>query len=177
MQLLEINFAKRPRTVSSVGVLLCLAGLAVAAAVLIDYLDARAAFERAELRQTRMQRIQRTDAMASRRVTPASAARADAPVVQRAITQLGLPWARLLQEIETHANSSIALLGIEGQGLARSARITGEARTMGDVVAYIQHLRESPLISAATLSGHEEKVDGAVKLVRFTLELAWGGPS
>ena len=175
MQGLAINFAKQRRAVSWVGVLLCLAGVAAAAAVWLDYRDARAAFDRAELRQTRMQRVQRTDVMASRRVLPSSAAGADAPVAQRAMTQLNLPWSRLLEEIETHADRSIALLGIEGQGLARSVRITGEARTMADVVAYIQQLRQSPLINAATLSGHEEKINGAVRLVRFTLDVAWGG--
>ena len=30
--------------------------------------------------------------------------------------------------------------------------------------------------SAAALSAHEEKMDGAVRLVRFTLDIAWGGP-
>lgn len=177
MQSLDINFARRRRALSSVGVCLCLAGAAGAAVVALDYLAARSAFDLAELRQTRMQRVQRTDVMASRRVVPTSAARADAPVAERAMTQLGLPWVRLLQEIESHADASIALLGFEGQGLARSVRITGEARTMVDVVAYIEQLRQSPLINTANLTGHEEKINGAVSLVRFTLDVAWSGPS
>lgn len=176
MPLLAINFARSRRSVSLIGISLCLAAAAAVGAVALDYRDAREAFERAELRQARVMRAQRAAAVANAGVMPASAARADAPAVQRAATQLGLPWSRLLAELEVHADATISLLGIEGNGLARSARITGEAKTMDDVVAYIRHLRESPLISAAALSAHEEKMDGAVRLVRFTLDIAWGGP-
>ena len=176
MALLAINFAKNRRPVSLFGILLCLAAAAAVGAVAVDYSDAREVFERAELRQARVLRAQRAVGMASASVLPTSAARADAPAVQRAATQLGLPWSRLLSEMESHADTTISLLGIEVNGLARSARITGEAKTMNDVVAYIRRLRESPLISAAALSAHEEKMDGAVRLVRFTLDISWGGP-
>lgn len=176
MSLLAINFAKSRQQVSLIGILLCICAAAAVGAVAVDYRDAREALERAELRQARVMMTQRAGGVASASVMPASAARADAPAVQRAITQLGLPWSRLLAEMETHADAKVSLLGIEGNGLARSARITGEAKTMDDAVAYIGRLRESPLISAAALSGHEEKLDGALRLVRFTVDIAWGGP-
>jgi Tfp pilus assembly protein PilN len=51
--------------------------------------------------------------------------------------------------------------------------LTGEARTMADVLAYVGRLGASPGIAAATLSGHEERASGAVRRVRFSLDVTW----
>ena len=177
MQALDIDFARRRRTFSTLGVVLCVAGALAAGAVLLDYFDAREDSNRAELRQVRLQRTQRVEMLARRRESPASAARGDAPAVARVVAQLGLPWGALLREIELRSGPAIALIGMESQGQTRILRLTGEAKTMADVVSYISQLRASPLIGAANLSGHEERLAGAVPVIRFSLDVTWSGPS
>jgi Tfp pilus assembly protein PilN len=93
--------------------------------------------------------------------------------MERAIGQLQLPWDAVLREIEKSANSSVALLSVEAQGRSRTLRLTGEAKTMAEVVAYTRRLRESPLIAAANVTHHENKDGGPVSLIRFAIEASW----
>ena len=104
-------------------------------------------------------------------------ARDDVKATERIVSQLNLPWNALLQELENLADPGIALLSIESQGQTRTLRLTGEAKTIGDVVAYVTRLRESPQVAAATLSGHEEKQAGAVEVIRFSLDVDWNSRS
>lgn len=172
MNALELDFARRRRRASPLGLLLLAAGAAAIGASALDYLDAREALARAEAQQARLAR--------QAKAPPPRAAKApvrdEVQPALRAVAQLRLPWDALLREIELLADPSVALLGIEGQGQARTLRLTGEAKTMADVVAYLGRLRDSPWIDAAHLSGHEERQAGSVKVIRFSLEASWSGP-
>jgi Tfp pilus assembly protein PilN len=173
MPALALNFVQRRRLASPLGLLLLVGGLAAAGLVAVDYLDARDELERAELR---LVRLKRPEATPRPREGGAPSARGDAQTVDRAAARLRLPWDAMLREIETRTNPAVALLGIEAQGQARTVRISGEAKTMADVVAYVSHLRESPWIKAAYLSGHEERQAGAVRVIRFSLDAQWSEP-
>jgi Tfp pilus assembly protein PilN len=89
------------------------------------------------------------------------------------VTQLRLPWGAILHEIETRTGPDVALLNMEAQGPTRTLRLTGEAKTMTDVLAYLSRLRESGLIESANLTHHEEKQVGAVSIIRFSLDATW----
>lgn len=176
MHALELDFARRRRPLSLIGLLLLLAGAAAAAVVATDYAEARANLERLEARQARLER------QARQAVTKAPPARAGAvpaadaaPAAALAVAQLRLPWDALLGEIERIADAPVALLGVEGRGDARSLRLTGEAKSMDDAVGYLARLRQSPLIASAHLSGHEERQAGAVRVIRFSLDAVWSG--
>ena len=174
MHTLGINFVQRPRFSSSLGLLLFVVGVAAAGAVAVDYLDAREELERVEAKQAR---LQRPDAALRPKASTAPVARDDAQAVERVASQLRTPWDAMLHEIELRADPAVALLSVEAQGQKRSLRLTGEAKEMADVVAYVGHLRESPWIKAAYLTGHEEKQVGAVRVIRFSLDATWSEPS
>ena len=169
MQPLAINFVAAPRLGSAAGWLLLAVGAAARAAVALDALDAREALARAEAQRARLERQLRQPAPTGPGAGPAREAAA------RAVARLRLPWDALLREIERLADDSVALLSVEAQGQARSLRLAGEAKTMADAVAYLARLRESSLIEAAHLAGHEERQAGGVKVVRFTIEAGWSG--
>jgi len=177
MHALELDFVKRRRLVSPLGLLLLAVGTAAAGVVAVDYLDARAALERIEAQQSRLDRQSRQ----SRQGAPlpkagAAPARDDAQAAARAVVQLRLPWDALLREIELLADSSVALLSVESQGQTRTLRLAGEAKTMADAVAYLARLRESPWIDTAHISSHEERQADGVRVIRFSLEAVWSGP-
>jgi len=176
MYALELDFVKRRRLASPLGLLLLIAGTAAAGVVAMDYLDARAALERVEAQQSRLERQSRQSRGAPPPKAGAAPARDDAQAASRAVAQLRLPWDALLREIELLADSSVALLSVESQGQARTLRLAGEAKTMADAVAYLARLRESPWIDTAHISGHEERQADGVRVIRFSLEAAWSGP-
>jgi Tfp pilus assembly protein PilN len=79
----------------------------------------------------------------------------------------------VLQAIDAVADPTVPLLSVEAQGQTRTLRLTGEAKQMSDVVRLVGRLGASPLIDTATLSHHEERMAGTVKVIRFSLDLTW----
>jgi len=170
MHALAINFVQRRRIASPLGLFLLVAGIAAMGVVGLDYVDARDELDRVALRQAR---LKPTVATARQLTAAATPVRADAKAMDIAAAQLSLPWDAVLREVESRANPAVALLSIEAQAQARTLRISGEAKTMADAVAYVSHLRESPLLTAVYLSGHDEKQAGAVTVVQFSLDAKW----
>lgn len=177
MHALGINFIRRGRFASPLGLLLFAVGAMATGAVAVDYLDASEDLQRVEALQVRLQRQVRHDAGPRRREGAPPAAREDVQAAGRVVSQLRLPWDAVLREIEILADPAVSLLSLESQGQTRTLRLTGEAKTMADAVAYVSRLRESPWIDAAHLSGHEERQAGAVRVIRFSLDAAWSAPS
>ncbi len=181
MNALAINFVQGRRLASPLGLLLLVVGVAAAGVVAWDYQEARDALDRVELRQARVTRpasaprpIAGTTAADPARngATGANAAKA----IEVVAAQLSLPWDAMLRAVETGSDPTVALLSVEAQGQTRTVRISGEAKSMSDVAAYVRRLRASPLLASVFLNGHEEKQAGAVTVIRFTLDAKWSGP-
>jgi Tfp pilus assembly protein PilN len=174
MNPLGLNFVERRRYVSPLGWLLLAGGAALAVVLAFDLRDAQTELERVQLQQARLSRP-----VATARAKSASkpAAREDVKLIERVASKLQLPWDAVLDEIDQLEDPAVAILGVEAQGQAHSLRLTGEAREMADVVAYVRRLRKSPSIESANLSHHEEKQAGAVKVIRFSLDANWRAPS
>ena len=173
MQRLRIDFLNRRPPASLLGWALMLAGVASMAVAALDYGQARD-----ELQSTldRAERQARGSKVRARGATPAVAPEL-VRVAARADTALSQPWGRLLRELESLADSRVALLGVEAQGAARTLRIAGEAATMADVVNYVERLRQSPMALSAVLSSHERRNAEGTEVIRFSVDMAWGAPS
>jgi Tfp pilus assembly protein PilN len=167
MYSIGINFVQRRHPTSLLGLWLFAVGVVAVGAVAADYLEARKELEFVEMRQARLQTGPR-----QRQDTP-RATQDDEKAVVRAVAQLRTPWDAVLREIEKLGSPAVALLSVDGQGQSHTLRITGEAKAMTDVVAYVRRLRQSPLIEAANLSHHEERQAGAVNVIRFSLDASW----
>ena len=174
---LGIDFIEHRRFASPLGLLLFAVGVAAMGVVIVDYLDAHEELQRVETQHARLIRQVRHDAVPRRRESVPIVVKGDERAAERSVSQLNLPWNALLHELENLADPGIALLSIESQGQTRTLRLTGEAKTIADVVAYVTRLRESPQIAAATLSGHEGKQAGAVEVIRFSLDVDWNSRS
>jgi hypothetical protein len=179
MQALDLDLLAGRRPVSALGVVLLLAGLVALAMVAFDYFDARGELQRVQSRQLRGRPAALPDDGARRRDPPAVAAapRLGVRDIGRIDAQLRLPWDQLLHELALHADANVALLSIEVQADRRTLRMTGEARSMDDVAAYVGRLRTSRWITVATIASHEERLAGAVKVLRFSLDAGWSEPS
>lgn len=145
-----------------------LVGLALAA---LDYVQAQDEFQSTLNEAERQSR--------SAKAKPRAAAPALAPAVimanARVSKAVAHPWGKLLKELENLAEPGIALLGFEAQGATRQLRITGEAKTMAEVIAYVESLRLSPVSSSVVLGSHEVVSQAGVSVIRFTVEIDWGG--
>lgn len=173
MYALNVNFVRTRRPVSWLALAALAAGLAAMAVMLVDHVEARDELALADARLEQVQRRQQQAQVVQRRGIPAAQAVVEAPVVRNILAQLHMPWNAMLRALENLADPSVALLSLESQAKGQSLRLTGEARSMTDVLAYVSRLDAAPGIGAATLSGHEERLAGAVRMVRFSVDVTW----
>jgi len=174
-QYIDIDFARPGRRASVAALALLIAGLVAVGVLMAEYLEASDDLQRLETRQVRLLRAPRPEASAGQRQADTESARAREAALARMAVQLQLPWDGLFRILETATDPTVAVLSIDAQGPGRTLRMVCEARTMADVVAYVARLRTSALVRAATLSHHEEVPSGGTPMVRFSVDLAWGG--
>lgn len=173
MRTLELNFARRRPRVSLVGAVAALAGLLMLCAAGMDYLETHATLVRAEASVERLQRGQRSGVARATGTDQPRVPPSDALEAARVMAQLQLPWGMLLDVLEAETTPAIALLSVDAQGAAGTLQVIGEAAAMGEILAYVRRLRGAALVREVALSGHEERMAGTVRSVRFTLDLRW----
>jgi Tfp pilus assembly protein PilN len=107
-------------------------------------------------------------------VTPISELQAGA--VNSAVMQLNLPWRALQDAIGAATPASIAMLALEPDARRRSIKITAEAKTSDDMIAYVEALKEQELFTGVALTRHEINELDPVRPIRFQLEAEWSAP-
>ena len=84
-------------------------------------------------------------------------------------------WGDLLNRLESGRPKQIALLSLRGDALRGEARISAEARTEADMLAWLMALRGDPGFADASMTHHELLDEEGRHPVRFELQLHWGG--
>jgi Tfp pilus assembly protein PilN len=174
-----LDFAPAARQTPWLGLSALLVGLLVLAllASLAAQMAAANATQREALQalQARRQPQSRSAAASPRPASPTETARTRA--VRELAQTLSTPWADLLESLEAAPTRSVALLAIEPSVARRSVRLTGEARTMPDLLAYLVALQSDARLSRVVLQSHEVQLQAPGTPVRFLIVAAWGaGP-
>jgi len=150
------------------GAALCLAGLAAALALGLAFV--RELDERSRL-----------DAALGAAAPPRHAAptpealksAAEAATVER---ELGVPWTRLLAELEAASHDSaatVSLLLVEPDPGKQLVRITAEVRALPDALAYLKRLQQSAVLRHPMLESHERRKDDPEHPLRIKLSAEW----
>jgi hypothetical protein len=173
MSPLGIDFVQRRPPASMLGWTLLVVGLLGVALVALDVAQAR------EELQSTLERSERQTRTAQARPRDVAPTQASAVVTANARVSASLahPWGRLLKELEQLAEPGIALLSFEAQGASRQLRITAEAKTMAEVVVYVESLRLSPVARSVVLGSHEVVTQDGVSVIRFSVDVGWGNAS
>jgi hypothetical protein len=155
---------RSPRT----GAAVCAAGLAAALAVGL-------AFQQALEERARLDAILGTAAPPPPRAPGPEALRraAEASEVAR---ELGVPWTRLLAELEAASHDTaarVSILQVEPDPVKGLVRITAEVRAMGDAVPFLQRLQEIPALRHPLLESHERRKDHPEHPIRIRLSAEW----
>ena len=101
---------------------------------------------------------------------------AQAAAVNNAVMQLNTPWQALRDAIGAATPASIALLSLEPDPRRRSMRITAEAKTSDDMIAYVEQLKQQELFGNVALAHHEISELDPNKPIRFQLDAQWSAP-
>lgn len=109
-------------------------------------------------------------------VTPAprlALAPAQAGAVNAAILQLNLPWRDLAAALGEATPDSIALLALEPDAKRRTLRISAEARSSDEMLAYITRLQAEEWFSSVVLLRHEVMEQDPNRPLRFQVSVQW----
>lgn len=168
---LHLDFAAQPTFLPRWSVALLSAGLLASTTVALNYQAAIDDLAALELQRARLERRS-----ASAGAGTATAQHQFTAPAAEAARQLRQPWDTLLRDLEGavgESDEALALLSIEPDSAQRQLRITGEARQLGDILAFVGRLEGAPSLQHPTLTGHQSRQSDGEPVVAFTILAGW----
>ena len=165
--LIQLDFVGPPHRARTPGILLITAGILVCAALGYDFQDKLAERDGLEARLSATTRTHRTASPLESRSAAAAA------TIEK---QLWVPWSSLLAELESASQdvaSTVSLLEVEPDPAKHVVRITAEARTLPDALAYLERLQKSTMLRYPMLDSHELRKDDPQHPIRVKLSAEW----
>ena len=89
------------------------------------------------------------------------------------IDQLAVPWGELFRALESADPRGTGLLSLSPNATDRSVRLSGEARTVADVVAYVDRVAAQPSLGQVHLVGYDTVARDGVQVISFTVSAKW----
>lgn len=93
--------------------------------------------------------------------------------IQATVTALMVPWASVLLGIEAADMQDVALLSFEPNRKKNQVTLTGEAKNLETIFAYIQKLEAQPTLEKVYLQKHSIDEANLSKPVTFTVYAQW----
>ena len=162
-----LDFAGAPRRAGIPGIVLLAAGLLACAALGYEFQHELAERDGIEARLSVTLRPHRN-------LSPAESR--DAATAAAIEKQLWVPWSSLLAELESASqdvSSTVSLLEVEPDPAKHIVRITAEARTLPDALAYLERLQKSSMLRYPMLDSHELRKDDPQRPIRVKLSAEW----
>ncbi|MFN3789986.1 PilN domain-containing protein [Massilia sp.] len=100
---------------------------------------------------------------------------AQAQAVNDAVMQLNLPWRDLVEAVRAATPGNVALLALEPDAKRRTLRITAEAKSSDDMLAYVARMEEQGWFASSALVRHEIAEQEPNRPLRFQISAQWGG--
>lgn len=92
---------------------------------------------------------------------------------QLVVNTLSMPWNELLNGVEKSSLDDVALLSLQPDGKKQQLVLTGEAKNLPAVLAYIDRLENQPMLEKAYLQKHGVSETDKEKPVQFTILAVW----
>ena len=92
------------------------------------------------------------------------------------IDQLSVPWADLFNAVEAADARGLGVLSLTPNARDRTLRLAGEARSMGEMLAYAERMAAQPTLRQVHLLDYSTAVRDGVSVVSFTLAATWRQP-
>jgi len=97
----------------------------------------------------------------------------DQTAARQARQQLAVPWGDLFVRLEMNRPKRIALVALEADARKPEATLTAEARSVKDMLAWIELLKGEAGFASVTLASHAVQEEDPQRPLRFVLRLVW----
>lgn len=91
------------------------------------------------------------------------------------VRELAVPWAALFNAVDASGGDGIALLSLEPDTQKGTVKISGEARDLDVLLAYVKQLAGRDVFAGVLLQSHQVQREVAEKPLRFSLLARWKG--
>ena len=173
MRALKLDYVAT-RVTPWIGAAMLMAGVVLATLALLEY---RAVREELAAQESSVAQIrksaQRSAAGAVTGPRDQEAAAQEVMLAQVALQRLALRWDRLFGALESARGTGVALLAIEPDPAKNTVRLTAEARTAEDMLAYIERLQAAEGLGEVTLASHQIKQNDPLQPLRFNVVASW----
>lgn len=155
------------------GAILLVAGLSIMLLMVWNYQEGKQNVFRQELLLARMEKISasRMKVLPARRDTEQVAL--EIKQANAIIVELNVPWKELFEAFEVTQNTDIAVLSIEPDAQKGLVRISGEAKSLESLPAYLSYLQKVSLFNEVALLNHQIQQQDPQRPVRFMLQATW----
>lgn len=179
MRTLELDYQRDHRPVPWLGVAVLVAALAGLAALALAW---QTFTQQALAWQAQADRALRQSAQHAPAARPLGeqALRAQQLEVRQAnqvVRELAVPWNTLFQAVEGAGGEGIALLSLDPDPQKGVVKISGEAKNLDVLLAYVKQLAAREVFSGVLLQSHQVQGEIAEKPLRFALVAHWRGPA
>ena len=168
---LQIDFVTSRRRGGAAGMVVLALGLVAVVWTVVDYRDLTT---RDDLVQMQLEASAPHKARASR--TPSTADKRGLDDAAGAVRELSLPWAHLLDDLESAGQDSsqdVALLSLEPDREKHRVRIGAEARTLPAALDFVERLQKADTLAFPLLDSHKVRADQRERPVYFELTAEW----
>lgn len=164
---IELDFLSRERRAPRAGLALLGLGIALSAALGLQFSQLRAEIARLDTA------LSSSAAVVETRRPPAPEALADLKRAQGVLRRLAAPWNALFAEVEGAVGPNVALLGIQPDAAGARVTLNAEANSLREAVLFAERLNAGRVLSEAVLGGHAVRAQDPQRPVRFTVEARW----
>lgn len=165
---LPINFVRRRRWFSGLGLVLLLVGAAALLAAVADYLEAADFSERQENKVIYLDRqigkLTRSAQTSVVKMDPA-----EWRSLQTLSDELTYPLDQQFLAVERSLSDEVAILSLQPEPKAGRLKILGEAKSLDAAIEFAKRLQSSAGFQSVDVTHHEYRMVGAVRILGFSI--------
>lgn len=178
MPRLRLKFPDRGQSVPHIDFSILLIGLLVLAGVLLQFRQVTEEVNHWTNRVERLEKQQQQKAAPRTRSTPrikefSQEIRKEITQANAILDQINLPWETLFDAIEHAATEEIALLSLQPNVASRTLRLSGEAKSMSELLDFVEALERELIFENVHLLNYKVKQDNPHRPIIFLLTAAW----
>ncbi|MER0169087.1 MAG: fimbrial assembly protein [Nitrosomonas sp.] len=178
MPRLRLKFPDRGQSVPHIDFSILLIGLLVLAGVLLQFRQVTEEVNHWTNRVERLEKQQQQKAAPRTRSTPrikefSQEIRKEITQANAILDQINMPWETLFDAIEHAATEEIALLSLQPNVASRTLRLSGEAKSMSELLDFVEALERELVFENVHLLNYKVKQDNPHRPIIFLLTAAW----
>lgn len=165
---LHLDYHVPQRRPMALGYFLLAVSIAGAGALGREYLAAKSELERLEASRSLL--------AGERAPAPRKELEADLKAADAVRRQLALPWAAMVQAVESSATKDVAVLQMQPDARERQLRLGAEARSEKAMLEYLRRLAAHATLTDVQLVAHQVVADDPQRPLQFTVLARLRGP-